>query len=138
MWTDRIYSAIVKTRYFLQACLLGTALYGCLTQAYAAYIAPADTTPLEQHSPDEIREAVVKGDLESLNALFAGKTEKFLQSYGLIEHTGLIGQGRYTYGFSVLEHYPGDDQAYPRSAIKAVEFKVVKGVVSDISFFGYQ
>lgn len=139
MSVERIHNGLVKTRYFLQACLVATSLYGCATQAYAAYVspAPADVSQ-EQFSAAQLRTAVVDGDQKALEARFVGKKPEALKAFGITGVPDEDDKLHYSTGYAFDYFYPGDGPNWPRHSVKGVEFKVSQGVISGISLYGFQ
>ena len=138
MSVKRIHDGIVKTRYFLKACLLSTSVYGCTTQEYAAYVPPKATSATEeQFSAAQLRTAVVEGDQKALEAQFVGKKTEALEALGIKGVPNLQGKLVYSTGYSFDYFYPGDGP-WPRQSVKGVEFKVSQGVVSGVSLYGFQ
>lgn len=139
MSVERIHNSLVKTRYFLQACLFANCLYGVINQAYAAYVAPEPALATqEQFTTDQLRTAVTHGDTKALEAQFVGKKAEALKAFGITGVPDDRGTLHYTTGFSVDYFYPGDGPNWPRHSVKGVEFRVNDGLILGISLYGFQ
>ena len=137
MSLERIHKGIVKTRYFLQACLVATSVYGCAKQAHAAYVAPQPSSVTQEpFSALQLRTAVIDSDQKALEAQFVGKKAEALRAYGISAVPDLQGVLHYQTGYAFDYFYPGDGPNWPRHGIKGVEFKTAKGVVSNVSLYG--
>lgn len=132
MWSEWLYSGTVKVRFLLQGCLLLVAVGGCVKQAIISASEHIESPEQSQaalslHSPAELRDAVQNGHLQSMKALFVGKNQAFVESFGLQKHQGARETKVYSYAFA----------GGIAGAVDAIEILVRDGVVSGVDLYRY-